>query len=451
MTQRENTQNMPDAHVRELLAQGIARVKDGEYDAGLSVFEDAAHEATDAGLTALAAGAAIDRGWALWLAGDREQSVEAYEKGAVLAREAGDDARLVIALGNLGIAYTDAGLHTEADALYAEYVQYLAEDPEEMVNAYLNWGVALEGLDRADEAFELYWKAFDIASGVERAELVGAVTMELGRAYTRGREYAKAADCFGEAARAFRYLEDHTLLGPALYQHGLALQRVGLLNEALEVWCEAEPVFHELGDHRGLGECLLEQALAVREQLSNYAPDLQFVEAAAAFRNAGMPERVPGIRLAHAVWCWDRSLDSAALTHVGEALDAVAVSSNPEVESRARALRAQLLADTGQIEAAEAELVQAEAVAEAAGDDEGVTGARVRRAFVMARAGASFEDVRAQLFAAGDYARERGHEAEGRYAADAVATEIEERCGRAYRDLLGPEDEKNVPVPLPGY
>lgn len=490
MTQTDDVQNTPDARVRELLEQGIAQVKAGEHDLGMAAFVEAGHEAIEAGLTALAAGAAIDRGWALWLAGDRERSIAAYEEGAALAREAGDDKRLAIALGNLGIAYTDARRHADADALYSEYVEHLAEDLDEQVDARLNWGVALEGLGRSDdalaqldeaqriavaegldaaavrvhlaqggmreragdtdEAFELYWKAFDIASeAADGAELIGAVTMTLGRAYTRAADHSKAADCFGEAARAYRYLEDNANLGAALYHQGLALQRVGLLDQAFDVWREAEPIFRESGDQRALGECLLAQALAVRDQLSNLGPDLQFAEAASAFRAAGAVDRLPEIHLVHAQWCWDRAMDEAARTQVGNALEALTASPNAGVESRARALNAQLLAEARDIEQAETELAAAEAVARAANDEEGITGVLVRRAYVMARGGASWEDVRAQLFAAGDRAREAGHEAAGRYAADVVATEIEERCGRAYTDLLGPLDVKNVPVPVP--
>lgn len=493
MAQIDNDQNTDISSatlVRELVERGIAQVRAGEHEAGLSAFEDAERQATDAGLAALAAGAVINQGWALWLAGDRERSLAAYEDGAARARDAGDDARLALALGNLGIAYTGARRHADADAVYAEYVGYLADDIDEQVDARLNWGVALEGLGRGDdalaqldeaqriaevkglnlaaarvhlarggmleragetdEAFELYWKAFDVASDAEDADLVGTSTMTLGSAYIRSQDYPKAADCFGEAARAFGYLEDDARLGAALYQHGRALQWAGLLAEALDVWREAEPIFRELGDHGALGECLLQQALAVSDQHSNLSPDLQFTEAAAAFRTAGMIDRLAEIHLVHAQWCWERSLDSAARTHVREALDAVATSPDVTVESRARAFHAQLLADDGDIERAETELVAAEAVAQKANDAEGITGVLARRAYVMARAGESFEDVRAQLLDAGDHAREAGHEAQGRVAADAIATEIEERCGRAYTNLLGAEDEKNVPVPGPG-
>lgn len=447
MTETDDVQNTPEARVRTLLEQGIAQVKSGEHHLGMAAFEDAGRQATDAGLTALAAGAAIDRGWALWLAGEREPAITAYEEGATLAREANDDARLAIALGNLGVAYTDSGRYAEADALYPEYLEYISDDRAEQVDVHLDWGVALEGLDRTDEAFALYWKAFDIAAEAEDAGLTGTVTMALGRAYTRHADHAKAADCFGEAARAFRHLEDDTLLGAALYQHGSALRRVGLVDEALEVWREAEPIFRELGDQRALGECLLVQALSAQGQLSNYSPDMQLTEAAAAFRAAGDLDRLPEIYLIHAQWCWDRSMDSAARKYVDEALEAAAVAPDPGVESRARTLHAQMLADANDLEGAEAELATAEDVARTASDLEGVTGVMARRAYVMARSGASYEDVRAQLFAAGDHARDAGHESQGRVAAEAIATEIEDRCGRLYTDLLGAPDEKNVVVP----
>ena len=474
--------------IRELLEHGIAQVKAGEHDAGMSAFDEAGRQAAEAGLTGLAAGAAIDRGWALWLAGDRDASVAAYEEGAALAREAGDDKRLVIALGNLGIAYADARRHEEADALYAEYLPLISGDHDEQIDARLNWGVALEGLERTDdaltqldqaqsaaveagldaalvrvhiaqggmreragdtdEAFELYWKAYDVGAEREDAELVGTATMALGGAYVRRGDHAKAADCFGEAARAFRHLEDDVRLGAALHQHGRALQRVGLVDQALEVWREAEPLFRKLGDHRALGECLLEQALAVSEQQSNFAPDLQFTEAAVAFRTAGLTERVSGVHLAHAQWCWQRHLDSAARKHVQEALDAVAASADPVIESRARALHAQMLADDGEISDAVSELTTAETLAILGGDPQGVTGARIRAAYVMARNGASFEDVKSRLLESIAQAREAGHEAQGSFAAEAVAAEIEERCGNEYAGLLEPAVDE-VPVPGP--
>lgn len=487
MTQTDDVQNTPDARVRELLEHGIAQVKAGEHDLGMSAFEDAGRQAAEAGLTALAAGAAIDRGWALWLAGDRESSITAYEEGAALAREAGDDKRLAIALGNLGIAYTDAGRHADADALYSEYLPLISDDLDEQVDARLNWGVALEGLERMDdalaqldeaqriavaegldaalvrvhlaqggvreragdidEAFELYWRAYDVGAEGEVAELVGAATMVLGGAYTRASDHAKAADCFGEAARAFRHLEDEARLGAALYQHGHALQRVGLLDQALEVWREAEPIFRELGDNRALGECLLEQALAAGEQQSNFAPDLQFTEAAVAFRAAGMVDRLSSVHLAHAQWCWQRHLDSAARKHVQEALDVVAASPNPMIESRARALHAQMLADTGDITDAVSELTTAETLSILDGDQQGVTGARIRAAYVMARDGAAIEDVKSRFAEAIAQAREAGHEEQGRFAAEAVAAEIEERCGEAYRDLLD-EGTEDLPIEI---
>ncbi|MHB8740780.1 MAG: tetratricopeptide repeat protein, partial [Coriobacteriia bacterium] len=105
-----------------------------------------------------------------------------------------------------------------------------------LVQVHLGQGGMRERARDTDEAFELYWKAFDIASEAEDAELVGTVTMTLGRAYTRAADHSKAADCFGEAARAYRYLEDDASLGDALYQQGLALQRAGLLDQALDVW-----------------------------------------------------------------------------------------------------------------------------------------------------------------------------------------------------------------------
>ncbi len=477
-------------HVQEMLQRGITQVRAGEHAVGMSSFEEAGRLATSAGLTALAAGAAINRGWALALSGDTALSIDAYVEGADLAREADDARRLVIALGNLGIAYTAERRYEEAAAVYEEYIPLLEGDAEEEIDSRLNWSVALEGLGRADEAseqldeaervavdadldqvlvrvhiaqgamreragegeeaLELYWKAFDIASEAEDADLVGAVTMTLGYAYTRAGDHAKAADCFGEAARAFRHLEDHQRLAGALVRQGRAMQTLGLVDQALEVWREAEPLLREIDDQAALGECLLEQAVAVSGQQSNFAPDFQFTEAAVAFRTAGVLDRLSAVYLAHAQWCWERHLDTQARKHAQEALDAVAATPNPMIESRARALHAQMLADTGDMTDAVTELTTAETLSLLDGDQQGVTGARVRAAYVMARNGATVEDVRARLTEAIAQAREAGHGEQGRRAAEAVAAEIEERCGGVYTDLLGAPEDIGFEAPVDG-
>jgi tetratricopeptide (TPR) repeat protein len=477
-------------HVQEMLQRGITQVRAGEHAVGMSSFEEAGRLATGAGLTALAAGAAINRGWALALSGDTALSIDAYVEGADLAREADDARRLVIALGNLGIAYTAERRYEEAAAIYEEYIPLLEGDAEEEIDSRLNWSVALEGLGRADEAseqldeaervavdadldqllvrvhiaqgamreragegeeaLELYWKAFDIASEAEDADLVGTVTMTLGYAYTRARDHAKAADCFGEAARAFRHLEDHQRLAGALVRQGRAMQTLGLVDQALEVWREAEPLLREIDDQAALGECLLEQAVAVSGQQSNMAPDLQFTEAAAAFRAAGALDRLPEVFLTHAQWCRERALDKQARTHVDEALAALADTPDAPVEVRALGLKAQILADAGDLEGAEAVLASAESVGREAGDALGLTGVMARRAYLMARSSAPAAEVKAQLLATGEHARQAGHESLGRYAADAMATEIEERCGGEYKGLLDAPEDMEILPPIDG-
>lgn len=489
-TTPEYTAGDTATRVQEMLQRGITQVRAGEHEVGMSAFDEAGRVAAEAGLTALAAGAAINRGWALAINGDTALSVDAYVEGANLAREADDTRRLAIALGNLGIAYTAERRYEEAIAVYEEYVAFLGDDPEEEVDARLNWGAALEGLGRVEdamgqldeaqriavdagldpllvrvhiaqggmseraggveEALELYWKAFDIASEAEDADLVGTVTMTLGYAYARAGDQSKASDCFGEAARAFRHLEDERRLAGALFQQGRALQRLNLIDQALEVWREAEPLLRDLDDQMALGECLLQQALAVSGQTSNMAPDMQFTEAVAAFKAAGASERLPEVFLTHAQWCRERSMDKEARTHVEEALGALADTPNATVESRALGLKAQILADAGDLEGAEVALAAAETVATDANDAPGVTGTMVRRAYLMARSGSSAEDVKAQLLAAGDQAREAGHEALGRYTADTMAAEIEERCGGEYKGLLDAPEDMEFEAPVDG-
>lgn len=478
MTDTDDTRNTNDdaAHARELTARGIDEARDGDHEAAVGSFTEAETIARENGLLDLAAGAAVNRGWALWLAGRQDASIEAYEQGARLAREAGDVTRLMLALGNLGIAHTAAGRHEDALAVYEEYLPHVADDPDEAIDAHLNCATALVNLGRyeeanghldeaervaqdngraaivsvylnrgairertgnTDEAFALYWKAFDTVDEARDPALFGTVMLALARAYMRAGEDAHASDCYGEAERAFRYTEEQDRLAQALHEHATALLRVGLVDQALDAWREEEPILREMGDHLALGECLLEQALATRDRMSDFSSDMKFTEAAAAFRRAGAIERLPELIQAHALWLREHFMDTNATKRVRELFEALAESPNAVVESRAHALHALMLADAGDYDAAFDAIDRAEAVAADAGDAEAITGAQARRAYVMARAGEAAENVKAQLKAAEAHADAEGHERKGAYAVEAVATEIEERCGEEYAGLLG--------------
>jgi tetratricopeptide (TPR) repeat protein len=464
------------ARARELTARGIDEARSGDHEAAVGSFTEAETVARESGLLDLAAGAAVNRGWALWLAGEKDGSIEAYEEGAQLAREAGDSTRLMLALGNLGIAHTAAGRHEEALSVYEEYLPHVADDPDEGIDAHLNCATALVNLGRYEEAnghldeaeriaeanksaaivtvylnrgairerigdddgaFGLYWKAFDTVDEERDPGLFGAVMLTLARAYIRAGEDAHASDCYGEAERAFRYTEERDRLAQALHEHAAALLRVGLVDQALEAWREEEPILREMGDHLALGECLLQQALATRERMSDFSSDVKFTEAAVAFRRAGALERLPELIQAHALWLREHFMDTNAMKRMREVFEALAESPNAAVESRAHALHALMLADAGDHEAAYGAIDQAEAVAGGAGDVEAVTGARARRAYVMARAGEPAEDVKVQLKAAEAHADAEGHGHKGAFAVEAVALEIEERCGEEYAGLLG--------------
>lgn len=438
MIESQNTSSAssdPETLVRDRIERGISQAREGETAAAVGSFTEAESLASDAGLTSLSAGAAINRGWALWLAGERDEAVAAYQQGARTAREAGDAQRLRIALSNLGIALLEMRRYADAATVYEEYVPLAEQEPREQVEAHVNWAIALEGLGRRDEAFEHYWNAFDIADDASDADLVGTVTMALGGAYTRANDHPHAADCFGEAARAFRYLEDEDRLAAALHEHGRSLQRVGLIDQALEVWREEEPILREKGDDLALGECLLQQALATGGQTSNFSADLQFTEAAAAFERAGALERLPEVFQAHAQWLRERFMDRDARKRVEQALAALGDAPDPAAESRALGLQAQMLSDDKDFVAAAQALEEAEVAARRAGDAEAATGVLVRRAYVMAREGRAADEVRAQLDVALEHARSHGHEARGRFAVEAVAAEIEERCGAEYSGL----------------
>ncbi len=466
----------PAIRARALIDRGIAQAEAGERIAAVASLKEAEKVAADAGLTSIAIGAHINRGWALWYAGETGGAITLYSEGAQMAREASDIEHLRVALSNLGVAYSTMGRHAEAVAVYEEYLPYVVDDAAESADAHLNTGSALVGLGRPDEAiahfeeaerlataanlreplvivhlnrgvllersgdtdgaFDLYWKAFDIAEEAKDADLVGRVTMTLGRAYLRVGDDTHACDCFGEAANAFRYLEDSVRLADALHRHGLALRRVGLGDAAVEAWQEEEPILRERGDELALGECIFLQAQVLGALTPSPATDLTFSEAASHYNSAKAIDRLAEVYHAHAQWLRDRRMDDEAASRLKKAFEALEAVPNPTVECRARGLNALVLADSGAFEAAASELDAAEAVATSNGDEPGMTGVRARRAYVLAREGKPAADVIAQLEAALEHAQTLAGPEIREQAVDLVIAEIDTRCGGGYGEAL---------------
>lgn len=465
----------PAERVRALSERGIAQARAGEGIAAVISLKEAEQIALDAGLASLAIGAHIDRGWALWLGGEAAGAAALYAEGAQMARDAGDAARLRVALGNLGIAYSHLGRPADALSTYEEYLPLLVDDPAEAADAHLNAGSALVSLDRADEAgvhfdtaerlaeaaglieprvvvnlnrgvllersgdidaaFERYWQAFDLAEEAKDADLIGRTTLTLGRAYTRAGDHTHACDCLGEAARAFRHEEDKARLVEALRLQGAALQAVGLIDAALEAWDEEDAILRERRDDLALGDCVLRKALMLAAQSTSPGVELLFVEAADLFRSASATDRLAEVYQAHAQLLRDRGRDEEAAQRLEQAFGALAEAPNPGVESRARGLRALMLADAGECEAAAQELDAAEAIAGGLGDWQALTGLRARRAYVLAREGRPLADVVAQLRAAAESAASAGSPGIAERAVNLVANEITVRCGDEYRDV----------------
>jgi tetratricopeptide (TPR) repeat protein len=471
------TDSDPGARARELMQRGIAEARAGERIAAVASLKEAERVASDAGLTAIAIGAHINRGWALWLAGEAEGAIALYAEGAQMAREVGDVERLRLALGNLGIAYGQLGRHAESLAAYEEYLPFVSDDPEAGAEAHLNCGSALASLGRPGDAFthfdraqslatdagltesvvmahlnkgmlrevagdrqaafELYWKAFDIADETKDADLIGTVTMALGAGYARAGDDAHAGDCFEEAGRAFRASGDVRRLADALHGHEIALQRVGLDVAAMEALEEEESLRKAQGDDLALAACVLNQAVRLAARPKSPSADERFADAISLYTRAGALGAVAEAQHARAEWRRRQEMDTESLESIVQAVDAASQAGSTAVESRARALRAVILADARDLEAAEAEVEAAETTARETDDLEGITGARVRRAYIAARRGVPGDELCAQLRAAIEHARVAGHEPKGRFAAEAVAAEILERCGEDYRDALG--------------
>ncbi|MGB4442737.1 MAG: tetratricopeptide repeat protein [Coriobacteriia bacterium] len=462
----------PAARVRALMQRGIAEANAGERIAAVASLKEAEQVAADAGLTSAAIGAHINRGWVLWFAGEAEGAITLYSEGAQMAREAGDAERLLLALNNLGIAYGRLGRHAESLATYEEYLPFVSDDPAAGAEAHLNCGTALASLGRPDEAalhferaerlatdaglaeslvmvnlnrgvlsesagdleaaFEHYWKAFDLADETKDADLIGTVTMALGAAYARAGDDPHASDCFEQSELAFRASGDRRRLADALHGHAIALQRVGLDDAALEALQEEEPLRAEQGDSLALGACILSQALLLAGRPKSPSTDTRFAEAAAAYVHAGALSTVAEVHHARAEWLRKQGMDDEALAAAREALSTAIKAPNLPTEIRVRGLLAVMLADAGDLEAAETELVAAEASAEESGDREGVTGAQARKAYVLARGEKPAEDVVAQLDAAWEHGLTLTQPQTAREALTLVVQEIKDRCDGRY-------------------
>ena len=215
--------------------------------------------------------------------GDSREAIEYYEQALAIARSIGDRQAQGIHLGNLGNAWFEL---SDAQAAIAYHGQALAiaretRDRRREGCDLLNLGNAWSFLGDPSKAVEYYEQALAIAReiGNRRAEsqnigLIGSVWIDLGDA-------RKAFEYYEQALAIAREIGDRKTEGVWFGHLGTAWEHLGDAHKAIEYYEQALAIAREIGERINEGACLLGLGNAW-SQLSDAYQAIEYYEQALA-------------------------------------------------------------------------------------------------------------------------------------------------------------------------
>jgi tetratricopeptide (TPR) repeat protein len=478
----------PVARAGALIETAISSVQAGEHDAAMTDLHEAERLAKEADLPSLISAVYINQGYAHTVRGEHEEASRLYAEAAEVARKAGDDDRLLLALANLSVELRAQGKHAEVIETLTESLALLPEDATEArAQALIDRGVSrLETGDQSG-ALEDLQEADRIATEADVKALVCTARITLGHAYKMDEDLFSAITLYDQAAIMARSLEpddylrdallslalanmefgaglmahaqfaeveticreagNNALLAYTLYWQGLNLQELRRTKQAQENWIEAAALYRELGEDGRLADCLLAQAEAFRRRGDHEAADPLFTEATEIYGRLGLREFVGSATYWHAMSLWSGGRAEEALALADEALRLADETADMELECRTHGLRAMVLADLGDLVAAGTELDVAEARCEEAGLPNLTVWMLARRAYLFAREGRTPDEVTQQLSDAYLFGFENNQSEKASSAMRRVISLIKSRCGEEYRAPVDALKEQLLTVP----
>ena len=197
--------------------------------------------------------------------GETRQAIKFYEQALLILRDMGNRKGEGGVLGNLGLAYANLGDTGKAVEFQEQRLEIAREmgDRRGEGNALGNLGLAYADLGETTRAIEFYEQALliDREIGDRRGE--GNALGNLGRAYAELRETGRAIDFYEQVLSIARVMGDRRSECTALGNLGLVYADLGETRRALDLYEQALPIAREISDRRSEGDGLFNKSLAL--------------------------------------------------------------------------------------------------------------------------------------------------------------------------------------------
>ena len=182
--------------------------------------------------------------------GETRKAIEYYEQDLAIARETGDRRGEGMTLGNLGNAYSDLGEPRKAIEYYEQDLAIARETGNRRGEGMTlgNLGSAYRGLGETRKAIEYYEQDLAIAREIGYRRGEGQTLGNLGSAYGDLGETRKAIDYYEQRLAIARETGDRRGEGYALHNRAATLDKLGRRDEAIPDAQAALAIFEEIED-----------------------------------------------------------------------------------------------------------------------------------------------------------------------------------------------------------
>lgn len=472
-----NTRESAYKEAKESTSEAFTLAEQGDFDTALEKLAQVESLGARAGLPDLVTEARINAGFIHSERADNAAALEFYTDAVGLARESQDKKRLSIALANVCVTLRDLERYDEAIESLTDYLEVIDGDDTAAVVALYERASCRSRVGEIDEALAGFEEALEIARRIDQIDMVVSSQLAIGMLYEQkedpiaaGMIYREAADladqsglqaeyrdavtglarahqetrdlvgadaALSRAEESNRALGDREALADALHTHAVVLSSAGRNDEALEKLREEEDIRRDLAEDAALGDCLALQA-AVLRAVRDYEESIAACEAAeqAYYKSAPLSQALADTLYWHARLLRRSGELSEALQRADAALAIAAEGAYDHVAVRLGGVRAMVLCDMGEHEAAAETLDAVEAACATHQFDAPKTWTLGRRAYALACTGASTDDVITQLRAAYHHAVVSFIEPTGRAVVRKMCKEIKAGYSDQYGEQL---------------
>ncbi|MCP3960094.1 MAG: CHAT domain-containing protein [bacterium] len=300
-----------------------------------------------------------DRRWAWTLlslailhrgTGDTQEAVALYQEASSLFGQVGELHGEADALNDLGLTFSDLGLHEEA-RLYLQRALDLHRqiaDPFGEATALNNLCLDEHRRDQLRPAQECYEETLELLRNAGEIGREAVVLSNLGNVYDKLGEPEAAIETYRQAISIRRSIGDLTGEARTRNNLGVLLRRLGEAQDAIAQYSAALEIFRREQDQRWEGRVLGNLGVAYYS-LNEWDRARAFLEEALTLRRAAGDRRGEAATLNNLGRVQGRlgDLDAAAETH-RQALAIARQGGYPQIESETLDLLGQTILDSGQ-------------------------------------------------------------------------------------------------------